>query len=520
MASFDERLTFNDKRNKMIDVLNNHFGVYNELPEISSVTDEEFKEIITLYEEEASKDGRGPWNYTHFNDLIIMQKCVYEVVKNNSSYYSLMVKLEGLYEDELNRRLKRVNISWGDTEYQATYSEMPEYSMVLADMCCRQMEEFQEKYAKSGDVSFPEHSLETYKAIKIDLEKAGISMSDTNESIALGTEELINVEKAYDVAKEEKEKLAKEIETIELEQGILKIRIEILEMDKRIKRIRMETLGTYFDEWFSKRYPDEYKSYLEQEEVLKEHNNNQIQLDDLKARFDAATSELQMFHIALSTYERKQQRYNQMIEEDKKAFADEKEQARIYNLIFSEENERLRQSGSIYSAWDLGDKKIPYRYQGKTYEEVEAMLLQEREEKRLSDEAHSRREDLIVRACRKVCGVDDNYRLTDVQINNLRKQFDLYTDEELQRFLSGEELGAKPNISVIVDRTKPMDYSGKLEKMNLIDDILRLIYPDSNFDVYSTLAAKQLQSSSVEELRVIKEEWQKANLTSKSGRGM
>lgn len=189
-------------------------------------------------------------------------------------------------------------------------------------------------------------------------------------------------------------------------------------------------------------------------------------------------------------------------------------------MIFSEENERLRQSGSIYSAWDLGDKKIPYIYQGKTYEEVEAMLLQEREEKRLSDEAHSRREDLIVRACRKVCGVDDNYRLTDVQINNLRKQFDLYTDEELQRFLSGEELGAKPKTSVIVDKTKPMDYSGKLEKMNLIDDILRLMYPDSNFDVYSTLAAKQLQSSSVEELRVIKEEWKNANLTSKSGRGM
>lgn len=520
MASFDERLTFNDKRNKMFDVLNNHFGIYDILPEIANVVDSDFEKIITLYEEEASKDGRDPWHYTHFDDLIIMQKCVYEVVKNNSSYYSLMVKLERLYEDELNRRLKRVNISWGDTEYQATYSEMPEYSMVLADMCCRQMEEFQEKYAKSGDVSFPEHSLETYKAIKSDLEKAGISMSDTNESIALGTEELIGVEKAYEEARREKERLDKEIEIADLEQGILKIGIEILVIEKRIKLIKRETLGTYFDEWFSKRYPDEYKSYLEQEEVLKEHNNNQTQVNDLKARFDAATSELQMYHIALSTYERKQQRYNQMIEEDKKAFADEKEQARIYNLIFSEENERLRKSNSIYTAWDLGDKKIPYRYQGKTYEEVEAMLLQEREEKRLSDEAHSRREDLIVRACRKVCGVDDNYRLTDVQINNLRKQFDSYTDDEIERFLSGEELGVKPNTSVIVDRTKPMDYSGKLEKMNLIDDILRLMYPDSNFDVYSTLAAKQLQSSSVEELRVIKEEWQKANLTPKSGRGM
>ena len=47
------------------------------------------------------------------------------------------------------------------------------------------------------------------------------------------------------------------------------------------------TLGNYIGSISQMvKMQDEYKSYLEQEEVLKEHNNNQIQLDDLKARFD------------------------------------------------------------------------------------------------------------------------------------------------------------------------------------------------------------------------------------------
>lgn len=178
-----------DKRAQLFDRLNNHFYRKNEFPELSQISDEDIDKIIALYEKEASKGGKDPWNYLNFNDLIIMQRCVYEVIKDKPEYREITKKVEELYFDELDRRLQRTVYYYGeptDKTYRSTYANMPEESIVLADMCTRRMQELQSNASNMDDETLEqmEKMYAAYEEIETDFAKDGLSMPEEQDRIA------------------------------------------------------------------------------------------------------------------------------------------------------------------------------------------------------------------------------------------------------------------------------------------------------------------------------------------------
>lgn len=100
--------------------------------------------------------------------------------------------------------------------------------------------------------------------------------------------------------------------------------------------------------------------------------------------------------------------------------------------------------------------------------------------------------------------------------------------ERLNKILRELDVDDKPNLGDFENEdtnveVQKFDYNTFVEKEKLIDDIVYLMVINGNIpNTPSAINAEKadLLFMSVEELRVIKEEWQKANLTSKSGRGM
>lgn len=506
---------YQQKKEKFIRVLNNHFGSYNVFPEVANISDEDFIKIIELYEQKASMGGKDPWNYLYFDELIIMQQCLYEVIKDNYRYRDITAKVEVLFEQELNRRLQRSVRSYGeetDETYRASYAEMPEYAMTLADMCTRKMETAQKSFAESKEVVLPERSLSTYKEIRKDFTTAGIQMPEKSESIAQSTQTLITLRAEEKEALIERERQQREIELITLQQEINRIENEKLEIEKRIRQISSETIGSFFSRQVSEKYPTEYQTYQQHKEQVKNHRSSYEQITDLKEKFSQVSQELQFYQGVLPAYESFYQRFKQMKVEREKAQASEKEQERIYNLIYSEENERLRKSNSLYTAWDLGNKVIPQKYQGLSYEQVEEMITQEREQERLKQLAQATREDLINKAIRKDLGVAEDYHLSDVQIRNLRVEFDGYSDEELRDFIAGvkKETPVQQSVDNGTRKLEPVDFSSlleesenKVQRTHLINEILEAMYPNGLEYVPLPDIKKQLEAKSTEELQAM-----------------
>lgn len=167
-----------NKRDILINTLNNHFSAHDEFMEISQISDSDIDKIIELYEQEASKDGKEPWNYLYFDDLIIMQKCVYDIIKDNPQYDSITPKLENLYEKELTRRLTKPVYEYGEPTgevYKLPYTNMEEYSLTLAEMCARNMNYGEKSPEERGK------AVETYEQIRNDFINAGKQMPEEYE---------------------------------------------------------------------------------------------------------------------------------------------------------------------------------------------------------------------------------------------------------------------------------------------------------------------------------------------------
>lgn len=508
---------YQQKKEKFIRVLNNHFGLYNVFPEVSNILDEDFMKIIELYEQKASLGGRDPWNYLYFDELIIMQQSLYEVIKDNYRYSDITAKVEILFEQELNRRLQRSVRSYGeetDETYRASYAEMPEYAMTLADMCTRKMENAQKSFAEKKEVVLPEHSLATYEEIRKDFSTSGIKMPEKSESIAQSTKTLITLRAEEKEALVERERQQREIKLITFQQEINRIENEKLEIEKRIKQISSETLGSFFSRQVSEKYPTEYQTYQQHKEQVRNHRSSYAQITDLKEKFSRVSQDLQFYQGVLPVYESFYQRFEQMKIEREKAQASEREQEKIYNLIYSEENERLRKSNSLYTAWDLGNKIIPPKYQGLSYEQVEVLITQEREQERLKQLAQATREDLINKAIRKDLGVAEDYHLSDVQIRNLRVEFDGYSDEELRDFVAGvkkemqpQEVKQETPISHDEQRNNLINYiESKNRSFGKVIEIMSVTgYPDSIYDV-------KFENGEIHSITITQEE--KRNLSS------
>lgn len=462
-----------DKKEKLFNTLNNHFNSHNEFPEIYQIAEEDIEKIIALYEQEASKEGKDPWHYLYFDELIIMQKCVYEVIKDNTKYSKITDKIEILYQKELNRRLQRTVYSYGeptDKTYTAPYTEMPEYSLVLADMCSRHMQETQ-KFVMDIEhmpLTEVESYLSTYESIKSDFAKSSKQMPNEQENIALQTKAMITLANEEQNAIAERERQQKEIELINLQQEINKMENEKLEIEKRLKTISSETLGVYFSKQISEKYPEEYQKFQQNKEQVKSYSSKATQISDLKERFNKAAEDLKFYQGMLPVYESYYQRFEEIKKKRQQQGTNENDQEKIYNLIHSAENERLKKSHSLYTAWDLGNKTIPPEYQGMTYEQVETLLNKKQVEEKVRQNTQATRDELIGKAIRKDLMLPENYHLSEVQIKNLSKQFMGYSNEELQEFITG---GKKQKTALEVQQPFASEISSQPIQQQTIQEI-------------------------------------------------
>jgi hypothetical protein len=462
-----------DKKEKLFNTLNNHFNSHNEFPEIYQIAEEDIEKIIALYEQEASKEGKDPWHYLYFDELIIMQKCVYEVIKDNTKYSKITDKIEILYQKELNRRLQRTVYSYGeptDKTYTAPYTEMPEYSLVLADMCSRHMQETQ-KFVMDIEhmpLTEVESYLSTYESIKSDFAKSSKQMPNEQENIALQTKAMITLANEEQNAIAERERQQKEIELINLQQEINKMENEKLEIEKRLKTISSETLGVYFSKQISEKYPEEYQKFQQNKEQVKSYSSKATQISDLKERFNKAAEDLKFYQGMLPVYESYYQRFEEIKKQRQQQGTNENDQEKIYNLIHSAENERLKKSHSLYTAWDLGNKTIPPEYQGMTYEQVETLLNKKQVEEKVRQNTQATRDELIGKAIRKDLMLPENYHLSEVQIKNLSKQFMGYSNEELQEFITG---GKKQKTALEVQQPFASEISSQPIQQQTIQEI-------------------------------------------------
>lgn len=462
-----------DKKEKLFNTLNNHFNSHNEFPEIYQIAEEDIEKIIALYEQEASKEGKDPWHYLYFDELIIMQKCVYEVIKDNTKYSKITDKIEILYQKELNRRLQRTVYSYGeptDKTYTAPYTEMPEYSLVLADMCSRHMQETQ-KFVMDIEhmpLTKVESYLSTYESIKSDFAKSSKQMPNEQENIALQTKAMITLANEEQNAIAERERQQKEIELINLQQEINKMENEKLEIEKRLKTISSETLGVYFSKQISEKYPEEYQKFQQNKEQVRSYSSKATQISDLKERFNKAAEDLKFYQGMLPVYESYYQRFEEIKKQRQQQGTNENDQEKIYNLIHSAENERLKKSHSLYTAWDLGNKTIPPEYQGMTYEQVETLLNKKQVEEKVRQNTQATRDELIGKAIRKDLMLPENYHLSEVQIKNLSKQFMGYSNEELQEFITG---GKKQKTALDVQQPFASEISSQPIQQQTIQEI-------------------------------------------------
>lgn len=472
-----------DKKEKLFNTLNNHFNTYNEFPEISQIAEEDIEKIIALYEQEASKGGKDPWHYLYFDELIIMQKCVYEIIKDNAKYSEITDKIEVLYQKELNRRLQRTVYSYGeptDETYRASYTEMPEYSLVLADMCSRHMQDAQ-KFVMDIEhmpLTKVESALSSYESIKSDFAKAGKKMSEEQEHLALQTKTMVTLANEERNAIVERERQQREIELINLQQEINKMENERLEIEKRLRIISIETLGSYFSRRVSEKYPEEYQKFQQNKEQVRNYSNKATQISDVKEKFNKVAEDLKFYKGMLPVYESYYQIFeetkNEMQQQRQEQRVSEKEQERIYNLIYSAENERLKRSRSLYTAWDLGNKTIPPEYQGMSYEQVEALLNQKQAEEKARQDAQSTRNELIDKAIRKA-----------LMVPEVQQPLTLENQPQFVSEISMSEIKQQP-ISSYNDFEKNL--IGFIETRNSnLGKVLEVIsvtgYPDSTYEI-------------------------------------
>ena len=331
-----------DKKEKLFNTLNNHFNSHNEFPEIYQIAEEDIEKIISLYEQEASKGGKDPWNYLYFDELIIMQKCVYEVIKDNAKYSEITNKIEALYQRELNRRLQRTIYSYGvptDETYTASYTEMPEYSLALAEMCSRWLQE-ENRFVDENQIKNVESVIATYEKIKSDFAKSGKQMPEAQEQIVSQAKVMIVQANEEKNAIAERERQQREIELINLQQEIIKMENEKLEIEKRIKEISRETLGSYFSKQVSEKYPEEYQRFQQHNDQVKNYSRNQTSISDIKARFNKISEELQLYKEALPVYESFYQRFEEM-KRAHQQLANERQQSQLMNTSMSTDNVQI-----------------------------------------------------------------------------------------------------------------------------------------------------------------------------------
>lgn len=287
---------------------------YYNFDEIRTLDDVDIDKIIQLYQSKTTE----PLN---INNRLLLLNCVYETIAGNKKYQDLCDKLIDIYKIELDDRLTNPTTRYDDFNfvqtnelYQAPYTTMPEYSMLLANMCVRYMYESQKSYTEESIIPSTkvETRISTYEAIKSDFAKSGKQMPEQQEQIVSQAKVMVVQANEDRKAIAERERQQREIELINLQQEIIKMENEKLEIEKRIKQISSETLGSYYSKQVSEKYPEEYQRYQQHKDQVKKYSSSQTSISDIKARFSKVSEELQLYKEALPIYENFYQRFEEI----------------------------------------------------------------------------------------------------------------------------------------------------------------------------------------------------------------
>lgn len=290
---------------------------YYSFNEISTLDDADIDRIIQAYQSKTSEP-------MSINNRLLLLDCVYETIADNKRYQELFDKLIDIYQIELDDKLTKPTTRYDDFNFvetselhQAPYTTLPKYSLVLADMCTRYINESQKSYTDNSILpsNKVESRISTYEAIKSDFAKVNQQMPEVQEQIVSQAKVMINSANEERNANIEKERQQKEIELINLQQEIIKMENERLEIEKRIKTISSETLGSYFSKQVSQRYPEEYQKFQEHRDQVRNYSSNATTISDLKARFTKVSEDLQFYKGVLPVYENYYQRFEEMKKE-------------------------------------------------------------------------------------------------------------------------------------------------------------------------------------------------------------
>ena len=175
----------------------------NKFPELSSLSAEEINKIISLYEEAIKEPGfelygDGPWHYLYFGDAIIIEECIYNVIKLESKYEVLANRIVDSYKQELDLKLERTVYSYGeptDETCKAPYSELPKYSLTLLEMCTRRMDNTLTSHTVyNNEVLFAlQKDVAIYEQVKDDLTKKDIKTPVSYEDVYKDAKEIIGL---------------------------------------------------------------------------------------------------------------------------------------------------------------------------------------------------------------------------------------------------------------------------------------------------------------------------------------
>ena len=287
---------------------------YYSFDEIRTLDDIDIDKIIQLYQSKTTEQ-------LSINNRLLLLNCVYETIAGNKKYQDLFDKLIDIYKIELDDRLTKPTTRYDDFNlvetnelHQAPYTTMPEYSLVLANMCARYMYEAQKSYTEDSIIppTKVESRISTYESIKSDFAKSGKQMPEAQEQIVSQAKVMVVQATEERNASIERERQQREIELINLQQEIIKMENEKLEIEKRIKQISSETLGSYYSKQVSEKYPEEYQRYQQHKDQVKKYSSSQTSISDIKARFSKVSEELQLYKEALPVYESFYQRFEEM----------------------------------------------------------------------------------------------------------------------------------------------------------------------------------------------------------------
>lgn len=431
-----------DKKKRMMEALTHYNNVFSV---IANITNEDFERIAILYENLYDKEFKKSGNYHKGDpyyittlDKLAMLRSVYEVVKNNNNYHGVLFTLEKEYEKELNHRLERTVYSYGeatDEKYQAPYSIMPEYSLILADMCSRQMQETQNQLADAKEVIIPKSSFKTFETIKGDLTKVGISIPKKDVEISNRIGNSIRIEQEKKANKIIRQKLQREWKMQELQQHINSISNQILEIQQKINGVIEKTIGINYSSKITKQFPEDSQKFEQLKEQINEYKKqNNTSFVDLKKMYDKVCQDLTFYQEVLPVFEVYEQRFETIQANDKQDIVQKNDDRNRTNLYYRAENKRLQDSKSPYTAYDLG-YRLPMEYANLNYDELNNRLVQEQRKKLNANNEQEIRKQIIMELIKSQYGNFAN-NVSDVQYKNLSQEYDSFSIQELQTRLS------------------------------------------------------------------------------------